>query len=114
MTTRENLSAARIAFEAVETAIQKAMEATELLRKCRSVPGTTIMTQVYSYGDERFVCHECGEEEHRVHGWKFCPNCGNEIVRFERKPVEGTPLIVTVHQEEPLTSKRSSRKREGR
>jgi hypothetical protein len=50
---------------------------------------TTVMTEERK-GSQGIIyaCSECKRTEF-AEGWKFCPHCGAEIIRFDREHVPG-------------------------
>ena len=100
MSDKKNLSAARNAFDLVDEAITKAETAIKALKHTR-VPDTTVMLHVTTYSwTERYKCsnceYQCGKESV---GWKFCPSCGAEIMRWEKSPdAQENTITVLVQQ----------------
>jgi hypothetical protein len=98
------IQAARKAFHAYERAVAAAREvmADGPVRGL----GTTILEAQYPEGMHRsdptgFKCVEC-EVVHPgavdVLGWKFCPGCGAEIMRFAREPEREPEKVEFVDQ----------------
>jgi len=86
----KKIEAARKAFQAYERAVAAAREiiADGPVRGL----GTTVMEAQYSEwrnsGPHGYKCSECGFTARTSieDGWKYCPGCGAEIVRFARDP----------------------------
>jgi hypothetical protein len=81
----DKCAAARKAIEAYEKAVAAAQQA--LLDGPPTGLGATIMREkpygVHGLGKGNYVCSECGKDRNST-GWKFCPHCGCEIVRFDK------------------------------
>ncbi len=83
------------------TAYDEALAAIEKLKSQGAFPsgsGGTVFTSksapnAFSHY-ERFSCSECGKDHSETDGWKFCPTCGSEILRFDRPEAKaGTDAI---------------------
>jgi hypothetical protein len=69
---------------------------------------TTVMTEERK-GSQGIIyaCSECKRTEF-AEGWKFCPHCGAEIIRFDREHVPGPgeevhiEVSVETVQQEPI------------
>ena len=93
-TVMAHLRQAKVAREAFQ-AYEKAIKAAQEVIAAGPIPvsgTTTVMTE--SHGG-RYSCAEC-EGSGFAKGWKFCPFCGAEIMRFEnrseRNPFTTLPL----------------------
>jgi|ERR1700731_1567598 len=93
----EQVKAARKAFQAYEAAIEAAQEALKEGGLQHGLGATVMVGQCDPWGTEprSYTCAECGKcnSAYNVMDWKFCPCCGSEILRWDKKKYEQTQLI---------------------
>jgi hypothetical protein len=103
------LSRARIAFNLVDEAIAKAQVAIDTLKQTK-VRDATVMLNIGSHWRERYKCatcgYECGQDSSR---WKFCPSCGCEIMRWDKRAAaEQQPDTVVCVEMVPYNEKQEN------
>jgi hypothetical protein len=81
---------------------------TKAWRTMKETTHTTVMTEERKCCERiLYACSECRRTEF-AEGWKFCPHCGAEIIRFDREHVPGpgeeVHILVRVEsvQQEPI------------
>jgi Zn finger protein HypA/HybF involved in hydrogenase expression len=85
--TPETIQAARTALDAYEQAVKAAYELIAAGGLVRGL-GSTIMQGEAHYrcDKEKFTCAECGSHSVALYqdheDWKYCPQCGCEILRW--------------------------------
>jgi DNA-directed RNA polymerase subunit RPC12/RpoP len=96
----DKIKAARRAFQAYERAVEAAQQAMAEGGLIYGLGATVMVGHFDSWGNEpaSYACAECGSTcpnvtRYSMNDWKFCPFCGAEILRWDRKKHEETRTI---------------------